>query len=70
MHGEDRRPLCFPPKSPSSNLIKPLLHGVLNVGLFSVNTNQREGGAKGAEGKVFHLCEDSGGGNGVKTRSI
>lgn len=37
----------FYPQSPSSNLIKPLLHGPLNVGLFSVNTNQREGTGDG-----------------------
>lgn len=36
-------PAAFYPQSPSSNLIKPLLHGPLNVGLFSVNTNEREG---------------------------
>lgn len=67
-------PAAFYPQSPSSNLIKPLLHGPLNVGLFSINTNEREGTGGGdvgrVSGKVFHLCDDSGGGNSVKTRSV
>lgn len=48
-------PAVFYPQSPSSNLIKPLLHELLNVGLFSVNTNQRERGREGGRAAKFSI---------------
>lgn len=44
-------PAVFSPQSLLSNLIKPLLHGLLNVGLFSFNTNQRGEEWKGQRGR-------------------